>query len=454
LDIVSDVKGIWLPLEKYLNGSLLLLWPDAIWAPRATTFVASFVLLIVLFILVNHLFESYPTAVLATTFVAFQPWYVWLSGTPMLEMYYLLCFFSGLTLLVIWLRRAYRQYWFWAGCCFALASGFHVQSWTFINIVNLFTVPHLVQSIRLGDLKRAARLVGLYAISNSLIAFFSIVEFTSTGEVFAFLGRHTTYSIHFYGGYDVSLWEKFVFYPQLILDNLHVAAGILFLIAIIVLVRNRAGRWLFWPLSIGVLALVLNNIMNILSVPPTAAPGRYSLFYLILLSPYVAYGAVQLFITGRGRSSQAYRYILRILPITLFCYSIAWGIVRLQNFPQGMSLEAILTGERLKRLINQNADRSFHHMIELKYWDFLGVQLAAENYDSISFDRAYDPINRNSPSLFVRGNDDVYAALKSQNIQYIALYNPDLIAKAQQMTFLQSHSQVGNWVIYQFVPSH
>jgi hypothetical protein len=38
IDVLFDVNDVWLPFEKYLNGSILLIWPDTIWAPRLTVF--------------------------------------------------------------------------------------------------------------------------------------------------------------------------------------------------------------------------------------------------------------------------------------------------------------------------------------------------------------------------------------------------------------------------------
>ena len=58
INILTDVQGIWLPLEKYLNGLLLLVWPDVILAPRVTVFAASCLLLVTMYLLTYYLFNS------------------------------------------------------------------------------------------------------------------------------------------------------------------------------------------------------------------------------------------------------------------------------------------------------------------------------------------------------------------------------------------------------------
>jgi len=210
LDLIADVQDVWLPFEKYLNGGLLRIWPDVILAPRATVFVASCLLLVCLFILVRILFNSFIVPALSTAFVTFQPWYAWLSGTPMLEMYYLAFFFGGLIFLVRWLREKRQGYWLLSGLCFLLASGFHVQSWTFINLVNLLTCGFLIRFWAQRQYQYAWQLLGHYVVSNVFILVYVAAEFLMRGELFGFLAGHTNYSLWYYSGYDVPVLIKFL----------------------------------------------------------------------------------------------------------------------------------------------------------------------------------------------------------------------------------------------------
>ncbi|MBK8434259.1 MAG: hypothetical protein IPL28_24550 [Chloroflexi bacterium] len=148
LNLLEDIQGTWLPLEKYVNGLFLLIWPDVILAPRFTVFIFSTLLLIILYNLAHELFERFSIAVVTTFLVASLPWFVWLSGTPMLEMYYFTCFFAGLLFLAKWLKNPYTNVWIISGGCFLLASGFHVQSWTFINLINVLLLPYLYWLIK------------------------------------------------------------------------------------------------------------------------------------------------------------------------------------------------------------------------------------------------------------------------------------------------------------------
>jgi hypothetical protein len=450
-NIAADLASPWLPFEKYLNGSLLLIWPEVMWAPRVTVFLASCLVLIALFALTYTLFDNFLVAVLASTFIVFQPWYIWLSGTPMLEMYYLACFLGGLVFLVTWLSERYRENWFWAGCCFLLASGFHVQSWILINLVNLLTVGSLYRYIRQERFGRVWRLVGFYALGNLFIVAFALTEFVNTGHVFAFFAGHTSYSKWFYDGYSASVVEKLLYYPKLVVAHSSTVGWFFLFVALASLLRHRTHKGTMLPFAVAIATLIMSSILNVVSVPATAAPERYSFFYVLMISPYVAYGAFRLAAWGRRRWSGLRVYAPAVLSAGLFLYIVGWGLVRIPQFPHGMSKDAVRTGYYLSQMLNESGDMA-SYMVELKYWDFLAVQLTAGRYDSVVFDREYDPLDRSAPSIFSDKTDDVCARLISLNTRYVALQDPVLKANAQVLGCLQARKEIGNWTVYELNP--
>lgn len=451
-DLLDGPPGAWLPFERYVNGLLLTIWPDPVLAPRVTVFLSSCLVLIGLYVFIYYLFDSFTIAVLTSLFVVFQPWYVWLSGTPMLEMYYLAFFIAGLFFLVVWLKDERLGFWILAGCSFLIASGFHVQSWILINLVNLLTVGFLYQFIRQKQYGRLGRLIGYYLLSNALIITFAIVEFAYTGETFAFLASHTSYSRWFYGGYNVPLLEKLSFYPRLILENVSPVIWALILAALIFLRSDRDRGWKLLPLMLAILALVLFSVMNVFSGPPSAAPPRYSLFYTLLLAPYIAYGTYHLFKWGQQRPFPATRYSVTVLATALFIYSLGWGAVRTSNHPGGPQT-TIEAGRYLNELLNQtDPDGAATYMLELKYWDFLAFQLTAGHHDAIVYDRVQDIRDRQTPSFFEKEPDDIYEILSTQHVRYVALRNPDLKAKVEQTGFLSVQQDLGTWTIFEFEP--
>ena len=147
-DFLRDFTDVWLPFEKYLNGIALKLYPEVIITPRITVFLFSCLATVGLFILFKLSFDSYLIAILGTSIISFQPWFVWLSGTPMLEMYYFPFLFFGIAFIIHWLKNEKRWYAYLAGLCFLVGSGFHIQSWIFINLINLLVFTFLLTKIR------------------------------------------------------------------------------------------------------------------------------------------------------------------------------------------------------------------------------------------------------------------------------------------------------------------
>jgi hypothetical protein len=91
-------------------------------------------------------------------------------------------------------------------------------------------------------------------------------------------------------------------------------------------------------------------------------------------------------------------------------------------------------------------------MVELKYWDFLGVELTAGHYDAVVLDREYDPRNRGIASIFSDHLTDVRERLRAQRVRYLALHDPHSKTAAGRMPFLTAKQDVGAWTIYEFNP--
>jgi len=453
LDLFDGAQATWLPFEKYLNGLSLNIWPDVLITPRLTVFLGSCLVVVAFYGLIYYLFDSFSVAALATLFVVFQPWFVWLSGTPMLEMYFLGFYLLGLYFLLAWFKDQRRGFWFLASCAMLVASGFHVQVWILINLANLLTIGFLFQFIQDKQYGRLGRLIAYYFLSNALIIAFALIEYVKTGQIFALLSKHTSYSRWFYDGYDVSIFEKLAYYPRLIVENSSPISWLLVIVGLIFLWMDRDRKWKLFPLALAILNLVISSVLNVLSGPASAAPGRYSLFYTVMLSPYIAYGALRLIQWAGARPRPLVRYSLVTLAIGLFALTLFMGGLRIKDYPRSMPADAIETGQYLGQLLDQTAEtESKVYMVELKYWEYLAVQLLAGNHEEILFDREANISDRNTPSIFLEESEDLYAALSSQNVRFVALRNPDLKNRALATGFLSPRQDIGRWTIYAFNP--
>lgn len=454
-NLIKDVQDVWLPFEKYLNGLALMIWPDVIKAPRATIFLASCIVLVAWFGLIYRLFKNFPTAALATLFTAFLPWFVWLSGTPMLEMYYFAGFFAGLYFLVVWLQEDRKGYWALAGLCFLLASGFHYQSWTFINVVNLVSLVFFFTYLSRRQYRRCLQLVGFYFLGNALVVSFTAIDYFDTGKLFNFLANHTTYSKWVYSGYNVPVLEKLKYYPQLAFENASLWFWILALLSCLLLLirRDAFEKWI--PLLVGGLAIAINSVMNVFSVPATAAPGRYCIFYVMMATPYLADGLVQIWQSGRLVKFPWARVLTGVLAAALCAVTLWWGVSRIKTYQNATSIAALDVGRAINQLMpaaRPGETAQPKYMIQLLYWDFLTVELTAGHYDAVVFDRELDYYDRNKPSVFTQNASVVYQTLNDENIKVIALQDAALKETVKTMSFMKEEKSLWDWTIYRFVP--
>ncbi len=460
VDLLRDLVSPWPPFEMYLNGLAIQLLHDPYLAPRVTVFIASCVLLLALFLLVHQLLDSWPVAALAVLFSAMQPWFIWLSATPMLEIYFLACFLGGLACLLYWLRHERGWGWLAAGLLFLLASGFHIQSWAQINLVNLFTLYFLARWLRRRQFALAGRLALFWLLGNGFILFWGIAEYLNTGQLFAIFASHADYSRWFYRGYDVAVSEKLLYYPRLVWRVVPLWAWLAATIGLGFFVGRRQVRPLF-PLALAIPTLAIASFFNLASGPPSAAPDRYALFYLLLLAPYVATGFYQPaqlgwhWATVRGKNRLAFAWAT--LLGGLFIATLGYSLVAAQSFPIGMPADTVETGRYLRRALAEPALSSpplqpqENIMLEARYWDFLALTLMVEETERLLYDREHDYLHRDNPSRLWEADEAVRAWLLAEQVGLIVLHDPQLKERAAALPFVTQQTEVGSWSIYRLL---
>lgn len=451
LDSLAElVSGVWLPLEKYLNGSVLLVWRDPLRAPRATAFGFSCVLLVAVFAVALRLSKERRVATLASLLVAAQPWYAWLSATPALDTYWLACYFAGLACWLAWLDERRPRAWLWAGVWFALASAFHYPSWIPIALTYGLSSWEMWRGWRRRETGALVRSFTSLAIASSFVTFFVAAGWLAAGKPLGFLESHTAYSKWFYDGYRVSVLEKLAYYPRLVAT--HLQPGVWLLLPFAALAARGDGRRsvVALPLGVATLSLAAVSVMNVGSVPATAAPGRYALFYTIVLAIYAAWGGCAWLECARARRDPWQRRVGAAGALALLVWIVAADIARWRAFPPAMPPGAITAGERLGELVasDDSAAPGATILLETRYWDFLAVQLASGLDDRVVFDRERDKLRRDLPSRLLGSADEVRELLARDRVGLVAVLDPRLKQRLGELPFLSRLEEAGGWTIF------
>ena len=284
----------WLPLQFWLNGSLLHFWPDLFRAPRAVNLIASLVTLLNFFFIGRYLFgrlAGYATALLA----AFFPWEIWFGLSGMSESLTQMFLSFGLLFFCRWLHTERPRDLWLASAGLLGATMLRYEAWfyslTYAAIV-LFLVyrrdlagrPPREWGVKLWRAKILPPLTlafgfALLWVIASTVQLGSPIEFIRlSSKINASLEETNA---------NISLLGRLFFYPR-IFFNLLPPLTVLAIAGSFLLLWRPAGRARIY------LALIWGEFaFFVISTLPTnnIAPGsaRYPVSNLMFLLPVVVY---------------------------------------------------------------------------------------------------------------------------------------------------------------------
>jgi len=349
-------QGIWLPFVYYVNGFLLMLWKQVILAPRLSALIMSISLIVCIYHLTLHLFKDERTAFFSAALLLCQPWFVWLSGTPMLDIYYVSFCFLSLYFILRWIDFGQWHLLILGTLFLMLATGFHYQSWLVLVIVDVCLFYILIKKIIQRNYADALLLIAGLAISFSFVAYWCINDYINTGRIFSFLGSHSVYSKTRYGGYNISVISKLAYYPRLVIRNGIIPFWLIYAIGAAMVIFKKSlfkGKLL---LGLTFLLVGAYSCFNLFSVPATAAPGRFCLIFIVLCVPFCSYGFVKLF-----DSVGAVRYpigrkvkgLIKTFILTSFIILFAFNIGSSAAFPVGMDKGTLAAGKFIGQIYEE-----------------------------------------------------------------------------------------------------
>jgi hypothetical protein len=436
----------WLPFEIYINGLSLMVWDNVIWTPRITAFIFSCFLLVYFIKLVQYIFRLIEVTLIAGLLLVFNPWFIWLSGTPMLDIYMLAPFVAGLYYVLKWLSGRRDLHLIAGGFLFLLSTGFHTPSWILVNTVNLCLGCFAWDMLRRRDYRGLFRLIGFFILSNLFIIIYIPSEFLATGEWLSMFRGHTEGTKVYYGGYNVGLFRKLAYYPKLVAASGNLT-WIFFSIGLFWLGSKPDKVIRLFPFAVGLSALFFYSLFNVFSVPASAAPARYSLPFFILFVPYAALGIFVLFnYSGYFTDVRIRRAAAAILILCI----LGLNFMKALDFEAKSAGAAVSVGRYLKEGMEKDLARSDGTvMVELTYWDFLYVELAARYFDRVRFDREESDEFSGIPSaLLSMGDDDILQHMQKEKTRFIAVKDDALKKRLTGLGFMHKSKELDGWTIY------
>ncbi len=441
----------WLPFESYVNGLALMIWDDVIWTPRITVFIFSCVLLVYFLKLVHYLFKSLVVTLIAGLLLIFNPWFVWLSGTPMLDIYYLAPFAAGLYYVTKWIEERRSVFLIAGGILFFLSTGFHSQGWILVNAANLFVAGFAVGFLRKKNWRAVFEIAGFLLLGNLFIVFYLPVEHSATGEWLYMFRDHAVRTLPYYADYNVTLWEKLEYYPRLVYRSASWIVWLFFPVGIYASLRGQRKVAALFPLAAGLIALAVYSVYNVYSVPASAAPGRYALPFFMLFVPYSALGIYTLFFRN---VREPIAWLLRGAAAVLVVFLLWASFLKLPEYETKGAREAVNVGLFVRDAMeNEPPDKDGTVIIERAYWDFLYVMLAVRRFDLVRYDRPLTDEYAGTPSDFLSMSDEeILARLKKENARFIIVRDGAIKERLSGFDFIRKVRDSNEWVAYEIGP--
>ncbi|MDB5082454.1 MAG: hypothetical protein JWP00_4378 [Chloroflexi bacterium] len=281
----------WLPLQFWLNGSLMHFWPDLLMVPRAVNMVASIITTINLFFVGRALFGrtgGYLTGAMAAIF----PWEIWFGISGMSESLTHVFLTTGVVFFTRWLTRpSPRPFWLvLASLGFLGATMVRYEAWFYSAVYALIALIIALRRHEWGMPDKAKAVVALVPAFMFMLPWMyaSWVD-PNIGSPIGFAKITSEINGRIYGSENASqsFLSRLVFYPQTFL-TLWLPLTVPAIIGTVWLALKPVGaiRW-YLALVWGEFVVFIITTLPFNNIAPGSA--RYPVSNLLLLLPVVAY---------------------------------------------------------------------------------------------------------------------------------------------------------------------
>ncbi len=281
----------WLPLQFWLNGSLMHFWPDLLRVPRLVNMVASIITTINLFFIGRALFgrtAGYASAALAAIF----PWEIWFGLSGMSESLTHVFLTTGVVFFSRWLtRKDPRLSWLvLASLGFLGATMLRYEAWFYSAVYALIA---LVIALRRHEWGKPDKIKVVLALVPAFLFMLGWMYASWTdptiGSPLGFAKITSEINGRIYGSENASMsfLSRLIYYPQTFLTlwwplTLPALAGSLWLACKPV----GQARW-YLALVWGEFAAFILTTLPYNNIAPGSA--RYPVSNLLLLLPVIAF---------------------------------------------------------------------------------------------------------------------------------------------------------------------
>lgn len=275
----------WFPTHFWIAGAMIQLTQNLTLSLTSLSILFYFIELFLLFKITKLLFNTLH-AYLSVLLVGFLPWYLWL-GLSMTEMTMYFVSITGAFLFFIkWQNENRTSHLCMASLFFLFATMFRPESWIFSALFSAYLLIFLVQNRR-TSFSRLPVIVSMI-LPNLFILFWLTYNIKEFGNPIYFLTTVKSVVQNYLDFHSVPSWIKGLQFPFLIFIvspflSIFILIGLGGYYRSLKKVQKTYIRFILAQLAFLVLA-------TLYGLGTTAAPQRYVLISVILLTPFAAHG--------------------------------------------------------------------------------------------------------------------------------------------------------------------
>jgi hypothetical protein len=210
------------------------------------------------------------------------------------------------------------------------------------------------------------------------------------------------------------------------------------------LMRLRSSPQIRWLAALMVVPLLAFLAVHQGQVEPVGNYLRYLAPFLFVVYPVLAY-AIKSAIDRLAHFALA-RTGLLLAVVLLVSVTQTRAAFRFVNDPAS---EGVRVGENIRAIRREQPDAGLARvLVERQYWQYLAIQVGANDVSAIVYDRPLDLERREAPSLFLMNPPALPGCLASLRIYYIIARTAEVRQVIERDLGLQPRETVNGYAFY------
>lgn len=442
---VQDWGGVWLPFHTILHGLGLKLHDDMRVTPRLLTIAFGLLSIVLMGQLARTLFSDERIGLISALLLAVNPAHLWLSSAPLAEIPTFTLILGCLVGLGVFLKSRRAPALLASALCLALANGFRFEGWMFSIPFSLFLALRAARLVwvqshsadrKTGYRQEAAILLITAALPWIIPILWMAASWQMNGNPLAFIEE-----IRAYKAARFQVGSSYLRYLQTI--KLIEPAGALLILPGLALLLAKYRKQAIWYAVFATVPAAIFLALHAGQYDPPANLLRYLAPFIFLGLPLASAALIQGIerLPFPGWPKLALLAIL-LLGVSVYQTSNAFAY---QNDP---SSTGFAVGERLQAIRRENPELAeTPALLEVRSWEFLAVQVGANETSSIFYDRTPDPFGALT-SVLESESAYLQACLAQYKVGLILLRSPEYKAVLPAQLGLHLLDEVNGYNIY------